>query len=313
MTGLGERARLENVSSAPPSDRELELNKLRPDLDVVRRYGASHPEEWVDAHFRREPPPLQLVVVISGDDIERHDAALRGLVAFPDQLEVRWSPHSYSYLEEIRAEASEMARKGSICGTSIECGRTHIKLWADQEGLASELAERYGDAVDLTVGYLHYPDRRLLKSGGTPLDRPVIERPPLLPADEIVVSVPQGLRVKSGDSLSSRLEVHNRCTAELVVKMYGQVTGSIVDPQSNQRVGGFEGTHTSPVVRFRASPGMSVNIPLRIGTACPDPDLGYKTPPGEWAIEVILNVDGRGRLRSPLLPVTVCPETEPWP
>jgi hypothetical protein len=301
------------VSSAPPSDRELALSKLRPDLEVVRRYEESHPEAWVGEHFQWEPPPLKLVVLISGDDIERHESALRGLVTFPDQLEVRWSPHSYSYLNEIRDMAREMARKGSLCGTSIQYGRTHIKLWASQEGLAKELAERYGDAVDLTVGYLHYPDRRLLKSDGAPLELPMVKRPPLLPADEIVVSVPQELRVKSGYSIRRQLKVHNRGTTELVVKTNGEVTGSIVDPQLNQRIGGFEGAHTFQSARFRASPGMSVDIPLLIGTACPNPDLGYTTPPGEWAFEVILNLDGRGRFRSPLLPVTVCPETEPWP
>ena len=312
MTGPGEWSRLENVSSAPPSDRELELNKLRPDLEVVRRYEESHPEAWVGEHFQWEPPALKLVVLISGDDIERHEAVLRGLVTFPDQLEVRWSPHSYGYLKEIRDEAREMARKGSICGTSIEYGKTHFKLWASQEGLANELAERYGDAVDLTVGFLHYPDRRLLKPDATPLDRPVIERP-LLPTDEFVVSVPQELRVKTGYSIRRQLRVHNRGTTELVVQTNGQVTGSIVDPQSNQRIGGFEGAQTGQSVRFRASAGRSVDIPLLIGTACPDPDLGYTTPPGEWAFEVILRVDGRGRFRSPLLPVTVSPESEPWP
>lgn len=44
----------------------------------------------------------------------------------------------------------------------------NIQLHADEEDLAGELRGRYGDAVDLTVGFLRYPDRTSGHAGAAP-------------------------------------------------------------------------------------------------------------------------------------------------
>jgi hypothetical protein len=214
-----------------------------------------------------------------------------------------------SGLEAIRAEAHEMAEAtemGGISGSGISGGRVRLSLWAGQEDLAARLLARYGDAVNLTVGYLHYPDRALLRFDGTPLERAMPDRPPLLPVDRAVVSVPEHLHVRSGRHRQSELEVHNRGADDIVVLTNGMVTAMVVDPETNELVGGYEGAQTMPLVRFTAPPGQSVKIPLLIGTACAVARLGYATPPGEWAIEVVLGLDEeRERFLTPHLPLTV--------
>jgi hypothetical protein len=214
-----------------------------------------------------------------------------------------------SDLEAIRADATELAKAtdmGIISGSGIDEGRVRLRLWASQEDLAAQLLERYGDAVNLTVGYLHYPDRTLLRFDGTPLERVLPDRSPLLPADQIVVSAPEPLRVRSGRHLRSTLEVQNRGSEDIVVHTNGDVTAVVVDPETNEQVGGYEGAQVMPLIRFTAPPGETVNIPLLIGTACSVGRLGYATPPGDWAIEVVLDLgDERGRFITPHLPLTV--------
>jgi hypothetical protein len=212
-------------------------------------------------------------------------------------------------LEAIRAEVNEMAKAtevGLIRGSGISHGRLRLSLWASQEDLAAQLLARYGDAVDLTVGYLHYPDRALLRFDGTPLELSVPDRPPLLPLDRAVVSIPEPLHVRSGHWARGDLEVRNVGADEIVVHTNGMVTANVVVPATGERVGGYEGVQVMPLVRFTAPPGQAVHIPLLIGTACSVSRLGYATPPGEWAIEVVLDFgDAHGRCITPHLPLTV--------
>jgi hypothetical protein len=212
-------------------------------------------------------------------------------------------------LEAIRAEAHEMAKAtamGCISGSGISHGRVRLRLWASQEDLAAQLLARYGDAVHLTVGYLHYPDRALLRFDGSPLELPTPDRPPLLPAERAVVSVPEHLHIRSGHYTKCDLEVHNVGADEIVVHTNGMVTANVVDPETGERVGGYEGAQVLPLVRFTAAAGQTVRIPLLIGTACAVSRLGYATPPGEWALEIVLDFgQALGRYTSPRLPLTV--------
>jgi hypothetical protein len=38
-----------------------------------------------------------------------------------------------------------------------------------------------------------------------------------------------------------------------------------------------------PMIMFRVAPGTTERIPLLIGTASFQPELGYTVPPGSWA------------------------------
>ena len=293
--------------SSNSSDRGREQAELRPDLEVIRRYGESHPEAWVGLHLAWDPPPVHVVATFS-DDLEGHEAALRRLVTLPDRLEIRWTPYPAFRLEEIRAEAHEMAKTteaGQISGSGIRHGRVRLSLWASQEDLAARLHERYDDGVDLTVGYLHYPDRALLNFDGSPVELSFPERPPLLPSDMGDVAVPENLRVTSGHRLRSELSIRNRGSEDIVIETNGSVTATVVDRETNERVGSFEGAQTMPLVRYSAAPGTTVKVPLLVGTACLLPRLGYAVPPGEWAMEVVLGVANRGRFITPHLPLTV--------
>jgi hypothetical protein len=284
----------------------LEQSKLRADVAVVRAYGQAHPEAWVDLRYENEPT-VRIVALFAGDDPLSHEEALRRLVSHPDQLEVRPSPWARVRLEEIRAGIHEMATSsepGLFSGWGIGCGRVNVRLRADGERVATRLREQYGDAVDVTLGFLHFPDCAFPDSRWPLTADPA--GPGALPLpEELHASVDEELEVKSGADLGSRIRLVNKGDADVVATTNGRLTARVVDPETNEVVGAFSGAQTLPLVRFRAPAGGSVEIPILIGTASTVPPLGYAVPPGRWAVEIVVPLEAPGPYRAPLVPLRV--------
>jgi hypothetical protein len=62
------------------------------------------------------------------------------------------------------------------------------------------------------------------------------------------------------------------------------------------------------LIRFQVLPGTTQRIPLLIGTASSSPRLGYTIPPGNWGIQVTLELGDPPNScyrRTPVLPLTV--------
>ena len=176
--------------------------------------------------------------------------------------------------------------------------------WA--EAVARELHERFGDQVDLTVGALPYPLGRAPR-------RPRFSGEPAAPLDPAAAGAELDgpAVVRSGHTLRHGLLVRNRTGTELAIATNGQVTAVIVDPRTDEVVGGYAGFQTLPLIMFRVPPGGTERIPLLIGTASFTGRLGYAVPPGSWGIRATLqltpNPDVRDRIprRTPVLPLTV--------
>jgi hypothetical protein len=292
---------------SPDRERHIRLNfehgKLRHDIEVVRAYGEAHPSAWVGLRFENEPT-VRIVALFVGDDLQPHEEALRGLVEHPDQLELRSAPYPLTRLEEIKADIRVLATSGEsgrLKAWGVGQGTVVVRLRASEETLAEELHERYGDAVELTVGRFPYPD---LPSSPS-LSEPPGGRPPLLPQDMADVSVSSDIRIRSGEDLTSVLVVRSGTDDQLVVETNGQVTARVMDSETGRCIGGFTGSQNMPLVPFRALPHDSVEIPVLIGTASFVPELGYALPPGEWWIEVILKITDRGVFRTRLLPISI--------
>ena len=181
-----------------------------------------------------------------------------------------------------------------------------IRLAPWAEAVAAELHGRFGDQVDLTVGALPYPP------GGTPRrPRPSGEPAARLDPAEAGAELDGPAVVRSGHTLRHGLLVRNYAGAVLAIATNGAVTASVVDPRTDEVVGGYAGFQTLPLVMFRVPPGGTERIPLLIGTASYTGRLGYAVPPGRWGVEVTLQLtrdpDIRDRVprRTPVLPLTV--------
>jgi hypothetical protein len=291
------------------SSIQLEHDKLRLDMAAITHYGNSHPEAWVGLRFENEPT-VRIVVLLAGDDVRAHELNLRRLVNYPDQLEVRSSRWPLSYLEEIRADLHQIGRTskpGTLQGDGIRNGRLYVKLGASHEELAAELRDRYGDAIDLTVGSLHFPDMAVLQPDGSSKQSTKPKRPPLLPLDEFQVSIPQGLSVRSGETVTSALRVHYRGSDEVAIATGSGLIAHFVDPETQEEVGGYSGA-VPAVARFvPIVPGGTADISLLIAAESAVVRLGYAIPPGRWEIVTTLSMGHRGSFRTPPLSINVVP------
>ena len=210
-------------------------------------------EAWVELRYENEPT-VRIVALFAGDGITDHEKALRRLVSHPDRLEVRPSPWTRVRLEEIRAAVQEMATASSapglFSGWGTGGGRVHVRLRADGERVAARLREQYGDAVDVTIGFLRFPECAFPPSVAPLMADPGRPGPLPLP-DELHISLDEDWEVQSGADLRSRIRLVNEGDLEVVAHTNGQLTASVVDPTTNETVGGFSGAQTLPLVLFR--------------------------------------------------------------
>ena len=181
-----------------------------------------------------------------------------------------------------------------------------IRLAPWAEAVARELHGRFGDQVDLTVGALPYPPGRASR-GPRLSDEPAA----LLDPAEAGAELDGPAVVRSGHTLRHGLLVRNLAGTELAIATNGRVTAVVVDPGTEEVVGGYAGFQTLPLIMFRVPPGGTERIPLLIGTASFTGRLGYAVPPGKWGMRATLQLapdpDVRERVprRTPVLPLTV--------
>lgn len=108
--------------------------------------------------------------------------------------------------------------------------------------------------------------------------------------------------------MQSQLRVRNRGRADIAINTPGyQLTALVVDPASREIVGEVENIFPAVLGVFEVAAGGVRDIPLLVGTASLNPDLGWAVPPGRWAIQVALPMAGdrHEAAQSPLLPIDV--------
>jgi hypothetical protein len=180
-----------------------------------------------------------------------------------------------------------------------------ISLAAWGTEAAAALHERFGDDVELTVGFLPYPPGH--PSRREPPSMTHLEETAALDPGVASVELDGLASVRSGYSLTHRLLVRNRSEAGLAIATNGAITASVVDPGTGEVVGGYAGWQTTPLVTFEVGPGATTRIPLLIGTASLAPRLGYAVPPGNWGLRGVLDLGDDGRGLTAVLPLTVTP------
>jgi hypothetical protein len=173
-----------------------------------------------------------------------------------------------------------------------------ITLSAHAADVAARLHKRFGDYVELTVGALRYPLRERSSVSPRPL-------PQEIDPAELRVELDGPLTVGSGHTTRHGLLLTNLGDDAVTVPTNGQLTAQLADPVTGRVVGGYAGPQILPLILFTAVPGDTVRIPLLVGTASYDPELGHAVPPGQWAVLATLDLGDGRTLRTPLLPLTV--------
>jgi hypothetical protein len=168
------------------------------------------------------------------------------------------------------------------------------------------LHARFGDLVELEVGFLAYPSGgpgKLLQAASR-LSPP--SRPSVFEAGDASFRLSEPVLIRSGHDADATLLCTNTSDSEWVVETTGRLFASVLDPHTDEIVGGYAGADVLPLITFRVPRNATVPIPLLIGTASSAPRLGFALPPGEWAAEAVLDIEGQPSRRTPPLPFAVC-------
>jgi hypothetical protein len=208
------------------------------------------------------------------------------------------------HLEETRHEALTVYPDPRSAEHSMPYG---IALSADAEDVAADLHAKYGGLVELRVGALAYPGRRV--AGEVREFHPVGARPEVT---DLRVELDGALSVRSGADARHDLLITNLVQTPVTILTSGYVATVVLDPSTGAVVGGSTKSSHLVVVQFTARPGDTIRAPLFVGTESFDPRLGYAVPPGQWAVIALLDLNDGGRatstpkqVRSPLLPITI--------
>jgi hypothetical protein len=279
----------------------------RADIEIIRAYGVAHDDVWVEMFIEREPL-VTLVAVFFTEDLHVHEEALRELVSRPDRLVVRqssWPPGHIDHVAEILQARMRYGDGRNSSFKSVGRGKEVVRVWldADREEFARDLTEEFGNAVDITVGSLHFPD--MARAWPARLaQQPDAPRLTTLPP-HIAAHVDAPLVVAAGASLRARLRLTNHGNDTFVLNTNGGVVARVVDPVNGQVVGGWSGAQAMPLIKFGADPGTGVEVPLLIGTASSRAELGYCVPAGSWAINVRLTFETIGEFVTPDFPLEI--------
>lgn len=282
------------------------------DVEVVRAYGEEHQDSWVGVWFENEPT-VRVVAAFSGN-LAAHDEMLRPRLAHPDRLILEQRRYSLAALNEVRAEVERLSgRRAGDTGRKVlsslgeRKGVIHATLRADQEDFASELASRFGDAVELQVGEFTFPDRRRA--------HPPSQIPPLeeVQFEGLELRVELDRRsLEVGDDGHGRLVLQNGGSERIGVLVSDQPLVGVLLDASQQRVGGYSGWIAGTEVGIDLAPGEITTIPVLFGTASLQEHLGYVLPVGIYWLRVqvrfscgILGGGPTHLLTAPLTPVTL--------
>ena len=173
--------------------------------------------------------------------------------------------------------------------------------------MASELASRYGSAVELRVGFFDFPVRRRSRPRPPATPAPVLEEQ-AFEGLEMSVEVDQTV-LETGDDGHGRLILRNSSPERIGRLATGQpLVGSLLN-SSLETVGGFSGAIAGTGRFIDLAPGASASLPVIFGTASTREDLGYVLPPGRYWLKVQMRLHGRGAplTAAPLTQITIIP------
>lgn len=257
---------------------------LRPDLDIVRQYGAAHADEYSGEGFLNEDGDPVLVAWFTGH-LDEHLAALKALVAHPERVRTKQGVNSGADVSAMADEFHKDPRfQTTVSGNSGgSSGPSPFNIDFFATKVAREAAEyarqKYGTKACISIAGHPYPrgawadpsECRDLETTDTPAD--------------IEVEFIDEVTVARGDVASGTMKVTNKGDAPWNAMGGGKgFAAAVVQRGTDERVAGFNGGVTLEGRTFTAAPGETIDVPYWFGTDDCRPELNYSLPPGEYDI-----------------------------
>ena len=263
-----------------------EQNRLNGDVEVAMAYGAEHADEFASVRFENGPR-VRVVVAFTGH-IAEHCAALRDLLAFPDEFELVLQERTEAELQAMQQEIGNLAQPFAVgVGSGGATGVIEVNLRANGEDMARQLVERYGDAVHVTVGLFSYPDRTRADGLTTCAPAQATLRVDTPLRGTLVLD--RGI-VPSGADFDATVRVTNGGTEDFDFQSGSPLTALVFAVGGRDPIGTFTGGIAGVGVGQVLKPMESIDVDVVGGTASCDPALGYALPPGLYEVRALIDV-----------------------
>jgi hypothetical protein len=263
-----------------------EQGRLMGDAEAAQEYGAAHPDEFASLRFENGPR-VRIVIAFTGH-IAEHCAALRGLLAFPEEFELILQERTEADLLAMQQEIVDLARPFLVsAGSGGASGVIEVGLRANGEDMARQLVERYGEAVHVTVGLLSYPDRT--RSDGrttcTSAMGSLRQDSPL--RGTLVLG---SSSAASGADFKATVTVMNLGIGDFDFQSGSPATALVYRPGESEAIGAYTGGIAGVGLGKKLGPLETVDIEVLGGTASCDPAIGYALPPGSYEARAVVDV-----------------------
>ncbi|MCI0582348.1 MAG: hypothetical protein L0227_05535 [Chloroflexi bacterium] len=260
--------------------------RIMADAEAAQAYGAAHPDEYASLRFENGPR-VRIVIAFTGH-IAEHCAALRELLAFPEEFEIILRERSDADLAALQQEIVDLARPFLLyAGSGGATGVIEVGLRANGEDMARQLVERYGDAVQVTVGMLSYPDRT--RPDGLTTCVPTMgtfrQDTPLRAGLVLKVGT-----VASGADFTATASVMNLGIADFDFQSGSPATALVYAAGGVDAIGAYTGGIGGVGLGKVLGPLESIDVDVVGGTASCDPALGYALPPGRYEVRAVIDV-----------------------
>jgi hypothetical protein len=272
-------------------------DELRDDPRLLEAYGEGIPEVWTGIRF--DGP--RLVALLTAPDLHRDQ--ILALVAHPDHVDVRSAPHSRKELDEVHEQLLSLIGPDPQSWTSHSPGleRVQVTLRVNENALASQLHQRFPDALEIQLGHHPYP-LSSVRPDAARAPQATIELPYLHLSTE-----PERETWHPGETIGGLLRLTNVSTTETLRLDTGSpTTGVLLDEKGVQIVGGYTGWIAEVGRGIELGPGSHATIEFLAGSDTLDPSAGAVLPPGNYLLVVQLHLSssaGDGQLVAPSIPV----------
>lgn len=277
-----------------------ETSRLEPMLGIVLQYGQQHFDVFGGYGLHWLSAGDASVFVSFTDDVAEHRAVLVERVKFPDELIVCQAPASEADQRAIQATlTNELAGRFTSIGAGGKSGAVTVGLNANEEALAEELVQRYGAAVEVTVGALTYPLAEAEAVCEARLEPSYI--------DGLAITIVESeMPVHLTSSATVPLTVRLTNTSDQTIRFdSGQPRAVITDAQGMPRTVDTRGVADVGVL-IELEPGGHQDFDLDVSLASCDPALGYTLPSGEHHTVISLyNAQRQTEMHSEPLLITI--------
>ena len=252
-----------------------ESSRLEPMLGVVLQYGSTHPDVFGGYGLHWLSAGDASVFVSFTGDVAHHRDALVGLVEYPDELIVCQAAANEADRNMIQATLlAELDGRFTSLGAGGKNGAVTMGLNPTEETLAAELVERYGAAVDVSVGALAYPLDDAEVVCGPTLEPSLIDG-----LDVSVLNAGSPVEMTPGGTVAVTVRLTN--TNEQTIHFdSGQPSTAITDAEGAPLT-----SDTRDVllvgIGITLDPGARQDFDVEVLLASCDPSLGYVVPAGD--------------------------------